>query len=303
MLPNERYIEQERELIKLLDTKVISQQTYNRQLAVYQQELNESTGLADLQAQALQIISDQMDPLDRQLQDLADDQSLLNKAMRAGQISAEQYALAISSIDQEIVDLQSETEKTAESLSAFADQAARNIQDSLGDAIQDLILGTEEWEKQFARSILNIVSQAAAADLASSLGLPGSGDSGNLAGLLKAGAGLLSFDGGGYTGNGPRVGGIDGKGGFLSVVHPQEEVVDLTQLSRNPEPYMPPGVANSIEPVSQSVLNEQPVNVTPITVIDPNDIAAAASAPQMGQVFINHVRVNPDAFKRALKIR
>ncbi len=46
---------------------------------------------------------------------------------------------------------------------------------------------------------------------------------------LTGGFGTMSFDGGGYTGNGPRVGGIDGKGGFWALMHPQETVVDHTK--------------------------------------------------------------------------
>ncbi len=38
-----------------------------------------------------------------------------------------------------------------------------------------------------------------------------------------------SFDGGGYTGNGSRSGGIDGKGGFWAMMHPQETVIDHTK--------------------------------------------------------------------------
>lgn len=38
-----------------------------------------------------------------------------------------------------------------------------------------------------------------------------------------------SFDGGGYTGSGSRSGGIDGKGGFPAILHPQETVVDHTK--------------------------------------------------------------------------
>ena len=38
----------------------------------------------------------------------------------------------------------------------------------------------------------------------------------------------LSFEGGGDTPDGPRVGGIDGKGGFLAVMHPNETVIDNT---------------------------------------------------------------------------
>lgn len=35
-----------------------------------------------------------------------------------------------------------------------------------------------------------------------------------------------SFDGGGYTGDGASAGGLDGKGGFLAMVHPRETIVD-----------------------------------------------------------------------------
>ena len=40
-----------------------------------------------------------------------------------------------------------------------------------------------------------------------------------------------SFEGGGFTGSGPRTGGIDGKGGFPAILHRDEVVTDL----RNPE--------------------------------------------------------------------
>ncbi|MEP2955517.1 MAG: hypothetical protein ABJN39_09265 [Sulfitobacter sp.] len=40
---------------------------------------------------------------------------------------------------------------------------------------------------------------------------------------------LASFDGGGYTGNGPRSGGLDGKGGFMAMMHPREVVTDTTK--------------------------------------------------------------------------
>lgn len=38
-----------------------------------------------------------------------------------------------------------------------------------------------------------------------------------------------SFAGGGYTGSGPRAGGIDGRGGFMAMLHPQETVIDHTR--------------------------------------------------------------------------
>ena len=41
--------------------------------------------------------------------------------------------------------------------------------------------------------------------------------------------GLPTNEGGGYTGMGARAGGLDGKGGFLSILHPQETVLDHTK--------------------------------------------------------------------------
>lgn len=43
----------------------------------------------------------------------------------------------------------------------------------------------------------------------------------------------LSFEGGGSTGSGPRTGGLDGKGGFMAMLHPKEEVTDLTKAGAN----------------------------------------------------------------------
>ena len=38
-----------------------------------------------------------------------------------------------------------------------------------------------------------------------------------------------NFDGGGYTGNASRSGGMDGKGGFMAMLHPNETVIDHTK--------------------------------------------------------------------------
>jgi phage-related protein len=40
-----------------------------------------------------------------------------------------------------------------------------------------------------------------------------------------------SFAGGGYTGNAPRSGGLDGQGGFMAMLHPRETVVDHMKTS------------------------------------------------------------------------
>jgi tape measure domain-containing protein len=38
-----------------------------------------------------------------------------------------------------------------------------------------------------------------------------------------------NFEGGGYTGSAPRTGGLDGRGGFMAMLHPRETVVDHTR--------------------------------------------------------------------------
>lgn len=56
-----------------------------------------------------------------------------------------------------------------------------------------------------------------------------------IAGAVAQGASIVStikgtqpsFEGGGYTGAGARTGGVDGKGGFNAVLHPNEQVIDM----------------------------------------------------------------------------
>ena len=52
-----------------------------------------------------------------------------------------------------------------------------------------------------------------------------SGDSSN----SKSSGGKVSLEGGGYTGMGARAGGIDGRGGFPAILHPNETVIDHNQ--------------------------------------------------------------------------
>jgi hypothetical protein len=63
-----------------------------------------------------------------------------------------------------------------------------------------------------------------------------------MASVAAATAGLVgnvsavtaSFEGGGFTGNGARSGGLDGKGGFMAMMHPQETVTDHTKGQQVP---------------------------------------------------------------------
>ena len=46
---------------------------------------------------------------------------------------------------------------------------------------------------------------------------------------LVAAQAVASFEGGGFTGRGSRSGGVDGKGGFAAILHPNETVIDHTK--------------------------------------------------------------------------
>lgn len=55
---------------------------------------------------------------------------------------------------------------------------------------------------------------------------------GALGAIQVAAIASQTFDGGGFTGNGTRSGGVDGKGGYYAVVHPNETIVDHTKPGR-----------------------------------------------------------------------
>lgn len=65
----------------------------------------------------------------------------------------------------------------------------------------------------------------------------GFGMGGGMAGISSitgsSGGFFPGFAGGGYTGSGPRSGGLDGQGGFLAMMHPRETVTDHTRGAAN----------------------------------------------------------------------
>lgn len=63
-----------------------------------------------------------------------------------------------------------------------------------------------------------------------------------------------SFDGGGFTGIGPRSGGIDGKGGFPAILHPNETVIDHTKGQQAPS--APQGAMKIINVMDPSVVGD-----------------------------------------------
>lgn len=124
-----------------------------------------------------------------------------------------------------------DNKRRSESLSASIEDGILNgFRDGKSGA--DIFL--QELKAQFGRAVLRPIIDPIVAG-----GMSGIGSL--VSGLLKSGDGFvnlgtirgddlaMAFDGGGYTGNGSRSGGLDGKGGFMAMLHPQETVIDHTK--------------------------------------------------------------------------
>lgn len=116
-------------------------------------------------------------------------------------------------LDGVIDDLRAKAEaKTVQIADSFAQMAQR-----ITSSLQGLANGIKSGD------LLGILGGVL--DILSQLGSAGAFGKG-FAAKLNAPA---SFDGGGFTGMGARAGGLDGKGGFLAMLHPRESVLDHTK--------------------------------------------------------------------------
>lgn len=127
-----------------------------------------------------------------------------------------------------------------ESLDAYVDKA-RDIGKAVGDAIVGAFNSAEQAIGNFVKTGKLEIGDLAASIIAdfamiasrryilgpiANLLSSAIGGSSWLQGVL---APTASFDGGGFTGYGARTGGLDGKGGFMAMMHPRETVVDHTK--------------------------------------------------------------------------
>ncbi len=141
---------------------------------------------------------------------IREDVALLAEEFSSGRLAggAEQYIQAV---------------QNAVGQTGGAVEKTKSLVDDLGlsfqSAFEDAIVGGAKLSdviKGLAQDILRLTVRKAVTE-----------PLGNF--FTSALGGLLSFDGGGYTGSGSRAGGLDGKGGFLSLLHPRETVIDHTK--------------------------------------------------------------------------
>ena len=120
---------------------------------------------------------------------------------------------------------------------SLAQTVETEIGNAMANAITGLIEGTKTAQESFSEMFKNIGSafvqmaseMIAKALVMKALGILTGGGTSPVPVPIDVGAeaiGRASFSGGGYTGDGPRVGGLDGQGGFPAILHPQETVID-----------------------------------------------------------------------------
>lgn len=135
---------------------------------------------------------------------------------------------------------------SANDLAGQTNDLIGNTLSGLEDAFVDFAVTGKTSFKDLADSIIaDIIRIGTRLLISEALGMAGAGGKGGTKtnGLLSSAAGLLSsigggagsytgafrFEGGGWTGPGERAGGVDGRGGFFAMLHPNETVVDHTR--------------------------------------------------------------------------
>jgi hypothetical protein len=138
----------------------------------------------------------------------------------------------------ETIDLTRELTDAQKQQVAIAD----SISGAFGDFFMDLVDGTTSAKDAFRAMAADIIRQLyrilvleqmvqsiAGAITGAFNPASAAGTKGTVAPPRRPTGVFGNYDGGGYTGSGPRSGGLDGKGGFMAMLHPRETVVDHTK--------------------------------------------------------------------------
>ncbi len=147
---------------------------------------------------------------------IEEEQKLLNAAQKAGVKITPEVIQGIKEM--------AEAHVTAEETLERMRTATERGQDAFTDFFGSILEGSDSAKSALANLLMEIAKVQFAK---SALGLLGSTSIGS--NLISTVGSLLSFDGGGDTPNGSRSGGLDGKGGFLAMLHPNETVIDHTK--------------------------------------------------------------------------
>lgn len=210
--------------------------------------------LATLRKKA-DILKAQIDPMIAYNQQVAE-----YERMAANQlITDKQLAEAKELLRKRVLGLKDETNKMNMTMQNVRATGVRSLEDGL----VGIITQTTSVKDAFRNMANAIIADLARLAIRKAITMP-----------LAQSFGLSSFDGGGYTGSGARSGGVDGKGGFPAILHPNETVVDHTkgQTMNGGSPVnvtlnISTGVAQTVRTEIQSML-PMITNATKAAIVD-----------------------------------
>lgn len=153
-------------------------------------------------------------------------------------------------------------DRTLRPLADSANGTARDFQSAWAIALNDTNQAIDDFVRtgslSFKDLMRSIVADFASAQLKKAASGLFSGVSSAISGMFAGSSGgfmssigsigssvlkgLASFDGGGYTGDSSRTGGIDGKGGSLAIMHPRETVIDHAAVGKSVRRHSRPSV-------------------------------------------------------------
>jgi hypothetical protein len=107
-------------------------------------------------------------------------------------------------------------------------QVGDMIGQTFEDAFMSMIDGTKSVQDAFKQMASEIIKELYRIFVVKQITGMIATVAGDATGLMSGGN-PFTYDGGGYTGSGSRSGGLDGKGGFMAMLHPRETVVDHTK--------------------------------------------------------------------------
>jgi hypothetical protein len=189
--------------------------------------------ISETEIKALERYNQQMQKLGQSITESVNPQALFNrqqdeliKLLDEGFISLETYLAKHKEYSEQLQKSVSDTDSKTSDMEAISEQAARNMQSAFADFLFDPFdKGLDGMLKSFLKIIQRMMAERAAMALLNAImGKPAT-DTPKAPIVDKS----TSLEGGGYTGNAPRMGGLDGKGGFMAMLHPQETVIDHTK--------------------------------------------------------------------------
>ncbi len=160
---------------------------------------------------------------------------LQQELQRAGVTINSEEGQSIAELVEKMYALEEAEEATLE-----ARQRMENFFSDLGGALSDVVVRGESARDALANVWKNMASDLLQSGLQEAL-MAVFAPEGSTGGIFSTIMSIFSpvaapstgpvesFDGGGMTKSGPRSGGVDGKGGYYAIVHPNEKITDLTK--------------------------------------------------------------------------